>query len=91
MRKNTKKQKLKKIKKIKPTIYDAAVFDVLHALANFSDKELADKSGLCRVTVRNLRNGPKYGGTRFPRHITFTRLLEVAGKTYVIRDIGSNV
>lgn len=81
----------KKLKKIKPTRYDAAVFDVLHAVSRFSDKELAEKSGLTATTVRNLRNGPKYGGTRFPRHLTFTRLLEVAGKTYVIRDIGSNV
>lgn len=88
MRRKISRRNGKKIKQI--TAYDVAVFDVLHAVRDFSDEELAKKAGLRKITVRRLRNGPKHGGTRYPRHITFTRLLKVANKTYVIRDIGAN-
>lgn len=88
MRRKVSRRNGKKIKQI--TAHDVAIFDVLHAVKDFSDEELAKKAGVRKRTIRALRNGPKHGGTRYPRHITFSRLLKVANKTYVIRDIGAN-
>lgn len=71
---------------------DAVVFDVLHAVRGFTDKELAEKSStldnkpLNRTTVRRLRLGAWRGGTRFPRLLTIEKILKAARKRLVIRD-----
>lgn len=71
---------------------DAVVFDVLHAVKGFTDKELAQASGridnkhLARSTIRKLRLGPRYGGTRFPRLLTIEKILSAAKKRLYVGD-----
>jgi hypothetical protein len=93
MKRKVSRRKGIKNSKLKPAdvvLFDKDIFDVLHALKSFTDEELAKEAKVEKITIRRLRNGPKYGGTRFPRHTTYQRLLRVAKKHFVIRDLGSN-
>lgn len=66
--------------------YDRAVFEVLHAIRDRSSVDVAREAGISDQTVRKLRWGPKYGGTRRPTHMTLDRLARVAGLAYKLVD-----
>lgn len=70
--------------------FDRMVFDVAHALVGMSAKEVAEKAGISINTVYNIRKGPKFGGTRYPRGLTLQRMLQAAGRKFIIIDETSN-
>lgn len=45
---------------------DEEVFELLHAVKDFTAKDLTQASFLSPSTVHKIRKGPKYGGTRSP-------------------------
>ena len=66
------------MKNSSPEMY-RLVFMVLHENRHLSTKDLAFKADLSFSTVKKLRLGPKYGGTRNPFLSTIQKLAKVAG------------
>lgn len=67
-------------KAVKPE-FDREVFTILRMikLSGKSDKELSLESSIAVSTIRKMRIGYKYGGTRYPRSITLQLLAQAAG------------
>lgn len=69
---------------------DEEVFKVLHLVHQYSASEIARNSCVSAQTVRNARKGPKFGGTRYPRHITLRAIAAVGGYEFRLLPQGSN-
>lgn len=75
-------------RRIKPD-HDVDVFELLHALAGRSHSDVARSTYISPTTVSRIRKGYKYGGTRYPQHITMKGLAAAAGLEY--RLVRSNL
>ena len=68
-------------RKIKPD-HDSDVFELLHALAGRTHAEVSRATYVAAGTVSKIRKGYKYGGTRYPQHMTMKGLAQAAGLEY---------
>lgn len=84
MRNFKRKGKLQKrrVRNFQPHPLDAVVFDVLHEVRNLTSGQIRRGSAvdgsksLSYSTIRKIRLGPAYGGTRLPRVQTLVKMLK---------------
>lgn len=86
----TKIAKSKFYKKAIHPAYDRTVFDILHAAKGIPAKEIAEKTFISVQTIYNMRKGPKFGGTRYPRMLTMTAIAKAIGLEFILVKADSN-
>lgn len=70
------------VRNFQPHPLDAVVFDVLHEVRNLTTAQIRKNSAvngsksLSYSTIRKIRLGPAYNGTRFPRVQTLIKMLK---------------
>jgi len=66
---------------------DREVFDLLRAIRESSNREIAERAGISASTIANWRRPINEGGTRHPQFYTMQRVARAAGMAFQLQPL----